>query len=275
MDFFTTVGFVSSAITIAEKGTLLKSITSKISHYLKNGNYVVLVFGSGGTGKTTLSGILTGHDITDFNYQESSNVEKVNLEGDIWGYFLVAPGQDRRVERYWPELFRKLGAGKVAGVINVVSYGYHSADIGEISYKESIYYSTKRDKQFLKDYLNTKRKHEIELLNKISEQIKNAPNKFWMITLVNKQDLWWKERKVVKNYYTNGVYNQIINQIIKSKGSSNFIHEYISASITHSNFRIGKDFQKEIAAGYDEPIRLNNFNNFVKLLNKLLHNDSD
>jgi ABC-type uncharacterized transport system YnjBCD ATPase subunit len=134
MDFFTTVGLASSAITLAKEGKSLKSLIKKLGKFIKDGKCVVIIFGTGGTGKTTLAYILSGKDIEDFKYHETPNIEKVNLNQDIWGHYLVAPGQKRRVERYWPDLFRKLSSGKIAGVINVVSYGYHSIDLENRSY---------------------------------------------------------------------------------------------------------------------------------------------
>jgi hypothetical protein len=116
-----------------------------------------------------------------------------------------------------------------------------------------------------------KKKLEIDYLKKIAENIKNTNQKFWMLTLVNKQDLWWDRKVEVNDYYKTGEYNKIVEEIFKSKGTGNFVHEYISSALFNSNFTIGTDFKVETVSGYDEPLRLGNFNNFVKMLNTLIH----
>ena len=271
MEFFTTLSIASSIITIAEQKSKLEKTLNKIIHYISKGKCIIIIFGAGGTGKTTLSYVLTDNKISDYLYNETANIEKVKLNSDIWGHFLVAPGQERRVERYWPELFRKLGAGKIAGIINVVSYGYHSIDIKDKSYKNTKYYIKERESFFLNDYIKLKRHDEINYLKKVAEHIKNTDNKFWMITLVNKQDLWWDEREKVESYYTEGEYDKIIQDIYSTKGTSNFVHEYISCALFNCNFKIGSDFEKQTVKGYDEPLRQSNYNNFVNLLNRLIH----
>ena len=272
MDFFITVGAISSAITIAEQGNKLKKSLNKIIHFIANGKCRIIIFGSGGTGKTTLAYVLANKEITDFQYKETINIEKVELNSNIYGHYLVAPGQERRIDRYWPELFRKIGSDKVNGIINVVSYGYHSIDIGNESYKTSTYYNNEPDEaSFLTNYLKIQQEKEIKYLKKAAEHIKNTEKKIWMITLVNKQDLWWDNKEEVKDYYLNGEYNSIIEDIYKSKGEMNFVHEYVSCSLFNSNFKIGNDFAKKTIQGYDEPLKRGNYSNFLETLNSLMN----
>lgn len=271
MDFFTTIGGVSSLITIADKKKKINSFLTKIIKYIKSGKTNIIIFGAGGTGKTTLSKTLTNQDIVDHKYNETPNVEKIKIDKDVFGNYLVAPGQQRRVERYWPELFRKLNKGEVAGIINVVSYGYHSIEIGNNSYKSTNYFNDENKREFIKKYTELKRVEEINYLKKIAEQIKNTEKKFWIITLVNKQDLWWSEKENVEDYYTNGEYNKIIQDIFQAKGQNNLVHEFISCSLTPCNFNIGKDLEVKTVSGYDVPLQQNNYGNFVNLLNTLIN----
>jgi len=228
MDFFTTIGAISSAVTIAEQKNKINKNISKILHFVKNGTCRIIVFGAGGTGKTTLSKILSNNEVSDFTYNETPNIEKVKLDSDVYGHFLVAPGQERRVERYWPELFRKLSNNKITGIINVVSSGYHSIEIGNNSYKTTTYYDKERENHFLEDYLTLKKETELEYLKKISEHIKSTEHKFWMFTLVNKQDLWWDNKEDVQSSYTNGKYNEVIESIFKAKAL--IIHKHVGCN---------------------------------------------
>ena len=272
MDFFITVGAISSAITIAEQGNKLKKTLNRVIHFIANGKCRIIIFGSGGIGKTTLSYVLSNKEITDFEYKETINIEKVDLNSEIFGHYLVAPGQERRIERYWPELFRKIGSNKINGIINVVSYGYHSLDIGNNSYKTSTYYNNEvDDDKFLENYLNIQQEKEIRYLKKTVEHIKSTEKKIWMITLVNKQDLWWDRKEEVQEHYINGEYNSVIEEIYKSKGEMNFVHEYVSCSLLNSNFRIGNDFGRNTIQGYDEPLKRANYGNFLNTLNSLIN----
>ena len=92
-----------------------------------------------------------------------------------------------------------------------------------------------------------------------------------MITLVNKQDLWWDKKEEVKDHYVNGEYNKVIEDIFSSKGKSNFVHEYVSCALVNYNFKIGKDFSKETVQGYDEPLKQSNLKNFVNILKSLMN----
>ncbi len=270
MDFFTTVGFASSALSLAEQGKNIKSFLKKLGKWILDGNCNIILFGAGGTGKTTISKTLSGIQIDDFSYHETPVIEKIGLDGDVWGNYLVAPGQERRADRYWPDLFRKLGSGKAVGIINVVSFGFHSLEIGNASFKTTNYFKGD-DSDFLTDYISERKEVELRLLRKVCDHIKTTPNKVWMITLVNKQDLWWDIRDEVRDFYLKGDYQKMINEIYDSKGRSNFIHESVSAAMFSSNFNIGNDFSKNTVAGYDEPLRLKNYNNFIELLKGLIN----
>lgn len=270
MDFYTTIGVVSSAITIADKKKSIDSLLKKIFKYINNGSTNIIIFGAGGTGKTTLSKTLIGETIHEHIYNETPNIEKLKISHGVFGNYLVAPGQERRVERYWPDLFRRLNKGQITGIINVVSYGYHSMDIGNNSYKSTTYFDNESEMEFINKYLDKKREDELKYLKKISEQIKNTDKKFWLITLVNKQDLWWDEKDLVEAYYTNGEYDSVIEEIFSSKGKNNFIHEYVSCSLTPCNFAFGKDLEVKTTSGYDLPLQQNNYNNFINLLYTLI-----
>lgn len=270
MDFYTTVGLASSAVTLADKSRDIKDSLDKIYRLLTQGKRRIAVFGAGGTGKTTLAYKLTGKAINSFTYHESPNIEKVSMKGKIIGEYSVAPGQEKRADRYWPELYQEITKGKVNGIINVVAGGFHSVGIDNMSYTQTDYYKEGSEGEFLNNFLTSQKDVEIDILRKLADEVAKAPNKIWMVTLVNKQDLWWHDRASVKKHYMSEAYNTIIEDIHKSKGIHNFNHEYISAALFNLNFRIGNDFVRETASGYDEPLRTSNYSNFVKLLNSLI-----
>ena len=72
-----------------------------------HGKLNIPIFGSGGVGKSTAAKVLAGMpvDAAYEEYSESLWPERVELQGDIPGRLLVAPGQLGRVNRHWPENF--------------------------------------------------------------------------------------------------------------------------------------------------------------------------
>lgn len=227
------------------------------------------IFGAGGCGKTTLGSYLAGQlnlETRPTAYKESIEVEKYTLEGDLVCDLIVPPGQEDR-EYHWTTLYRDLAGGRSAGVINVVSYGYHSFAQG--SYKETKYYKdSMTPAQFMTAYLDNRRERELQIMRDLTPRLTDAKKKIWMITLVMKQDLWWDNRQQVLQHYTQGQYNDYIKQITLKRGENNFAHEYLSASLLISNFRTdGGELLASTTAGYDENIRVANLLKLVERVN--------
>jgi hypothetical protein len=87
----------------------------------------------------------------------------------------------------------------------------------------------------------------------------DAKKKIWMITLVTKQDLWWKDRNEVRRHYMEGPYNEQIKEIANKRGQQNFAHEYLSASLVISNLGTGAgELLAPTTGGYDQNIQFAN-----------------
>ena len=202
---------IQSGLALYEERKKIAGLFSKIWYLIRNGSINLSVFGAGGTGKTTLGLVLSGDfdpQSSSYIYKESVAVEKYGLQGDFVGKLVVPPGQKAR-EHYWTSLYAALASGKTAGIINVVSWGYHAFQ--ELSYKETEYYNDPMTVgEFMGVYLENRRQRELEIIEDLSHRLKDAPGKIWLVTLVTKQDLWWNNRHEVEEYYTDGPYNDII-----------------------------------------------------------------
>lgn len=233
------------------------TLSQKFWRWLKDGYLRVVVFGPGGTGKTTLGEFLSGDSdaVDDLEYQESITQEDFAVPGNVFGSMLVPPGQKARQERHWSQLFELLQSGRSSGIVNVVSWGYHSFQ--GIRYQDTKYYNEGMSrKDFLDVYLENRRYREIDVFETLMPRIVDATEELWMITLIAKQDLWWDRRKKVNDWYTNGAYNDIINNIKNKRGHKNFNHEYLSASLVVKNFVDGEDqILDTTVSGYDDRIR--------------------
>lgn len=234
----------------------LRRLAKRVVYLLTRGTLRIAVFGPGGVGKSTLGHFISrgGESIRPEEYKESRGSESYPISSEVVGKLLVPPGQERRIEDYWPELYRQLVQGKSRGIINVVSWGYHSSELAMNEMKE--YQPGMKEDEFLEAYTQSRRQREIEIIRELTPRVKDARHKIWMITLATKQDIWWKQREDVKRHYMEGEYAGCINDILKKRGERYFYHEYMSASLVLSNFVSGtRELLAPTAEGYDQNIQ--------------------
>jgi hypothetical protein len=242
---------------------------------IKDGELAIAIFGAGGTGKSTLGKYLSGtleNSQLSSGYQESISIEKYTLDSNVIGSVIVVPGQERRRENSWDDLLRTISQGKISLIINVVSWGYHF--FGAFSYQQSpLYQSGMTVLEFLEIYTEEYRQEELQVLTKIAPHLSVADSKkrkILFITLVTKQDLWWNDRLKIQDYYQKGEYENQIQAIRNKLGSSNFIHEYCSASLVLENFISGtNELLLPTTQGYDERLKFSNLRNFLNVIESL------
>ncbi len=270
--FTETVGAISTGVSAIELSEKLLPTFKKVLNLVKHGDLTIAIFGAGGTGKTTLGKILSGRfELSSLpqKYEESITIEQYKLDSNIFGSVIVAPGQERR-EDTWDNLLRALASGKIKLIINVVSWGYHS--FGELSYTmHKIYKNGMSSKQFIEEYAKSCRNRELDVLRRIEPHLSvSAQKKTIFITLVTKQDLWWDSRLMVSKHYIEGEYGNLIKSICNKRGSSNFVHEYRSASLVMENLFSGdNELLMATTQGYDQRLKFANFRDFIKAIENL------
>lgn len=256
---------------VYENRKYLARISQKIRTWLKRGYLRLLVFGAGGTGKSTLGRVLSdGFDPNvHTDYRESRSTDQFSWSDDVFGTMIIPPGQESRRDYHWPELYDFLSEGKSAGVIHVVSYGYHS--IQTLPYRQVNPFQDGMSKDdFLNGYLQSRRQKEIDVLKTLQPHLMQAPGKIWMLTLITKQDLWWDQREDVRNWYRNEPYRSPIREIEKSRGEQNFQHEWASASLISQNFVDGEGTRlASTVAGYDEITKAANLKQLKTVISEL------
>lgn len=269
--FVESIEVLGTGLGVIDLSQRLFPTFNRLFRLVRDGELRIAIFGAGGTGKTTLGKILSGELEGTLellpSYRESLKVERYNLDRNLIGSIIVAPGQERR-EDTWDDILRLLSSGKIALVINVVSWGYHS--FGAISYKEhSLYHPGATPEQFLERYLNACRDRELGVLEKIAPFLTRADRnrKTMMITLVTKQDLWWEQRTQVREHYITGSCDRIVRDIQTTRGTANFIHEYCSVSLVMENFVSGtNEMLAATTGGYDRRLQLVNLRRFLQVL---------
>lgn len=235
---------------ITESSSAIRRLSRRLAYQVRNGKAIVPVFGAGGVGKSTAAKLFESRDPLSLTaaYEPSKTFDSRKLVGDIPGLLIAAPGQPRRIPQHWPALQKKLITGESFGLINVVAYGYHSLEVD--SYKEHDFYEAGMTvTAFSKKYTEAMRALELELLRKLLDGLTaGAPR--WMITIVNKQDLWWHERKAVQSHYE-GPYTAPIGDLEKKVGKANFQHEIVPVSLTQVNLMSDGDPLAEVNRGCD------------------------
>ena len=266
-----------------------KKFQQLIDQYLKQNKHI-LIFGTGGAGKSTLGKIVGGENIS-IQYRQTYEVEtKVIGNKKI----IVAPGQQRTQRLGGEGKLRQLildnivNTEKATLIIYLVSYGY--ASIGRVTETDQ---PSPEDFQAYQDFLQMnpngllsdfikyhtqkERENEIKYFNEWLLQpltyYKDGKGKVLnLITLVNKQDLWWDDKIAVEKHYTEGTYNDLIAKIQGHRGNAAFRHLYLSTSTVINNFRLGSETLQPHCIDYDETRKFQHLTHFLSELTKMMKN---
>jgi GTPase SAR1 family protein len=238
----------------------------------RRGKFKLFIFGPGGVGKTVLGKLLSGEyslETVPPDYDLSLETEEGSVAGRYFTSVYVPPGQEEKRGYTWDELYRELQSAERYAIINVCCWGYHSLARIEFA-RHKLYSAGMTEVQFLPLFLEEQRFAELRVLEELLPQFKTAPNKFRMLTLITKQDLWWMDRHQVQTHYEKGRYNELIDALRNHKGAANFSHDYVSASLNLLNFRTKDVLLTQTVAGYDNALRIANFNNAVRSIRGLM-----
>lgn len=170
--------------------------------------YRIIVFGASGTGKTQLIALLKGDKLKDHETTYDTHKYTIHLKDNGRRIVLYdAPGH-KSMKGLRKDLKDAIIRDKIKGVINVVSYGYaerSGTDLNSVFQKNT---STVKE-----EYLNNSRTYEISQLKEWVDAISKDNRINWIITLINKADIWSSQEQQVFQYYWDdqGVYGKVLS----------------------------------------------------------------
>lgn len=207
--------------------------------------HVVILFGSTGTGKSSLLRSLKKmmpQAIAAINRTEYAEVRKIKVGKRVFR-FIDTPGHPGRTERgkSGPHVKRKAEIEKARKgehgeftVLNLVSNGFHE------------YRNPEPEPEFLngkvkEEWLRIHRDREIFAMKEWLNKLGNSNNLRSVLTVASKADQWWSQQRRVIKYYEKGDYAKVLEE-----------HDSIGTSVVPYCARIQKFYEQGILDGaYD------------------------
>lgn len=251
------VAVKSIQITYKHRNQIITALKAGLTR-LKDGKVTVAIFGPGGVGKSTTQTLLCDglekaekHMAYFPTLDAKKRKAKDNWTISIWD----TPGQEDFRDVAWADAFTGIEGSRRCILINIVSYGYNST--GALPYSDLRAASSKKTKsEVVRNYLRLERKKEIQLLLELCEQIKDIKCKVHLLTIVNKQDLWWANRSQVFNYYSTGPYAKALSGISSARPKILFSRSLKEVSLCPVNLKTSDgEVLAETCQGYDASTR--------------------
>jgi hypothetical protein len=179
---------IAKLLLLIWESPLLKKVILPMRRRLRRGKTVVVVFGAGGVGKSTLDRFLSPeYDLAKPlpGYEELALPEDNWFKGDLAQGVIIAPGQPLRVKTYWPELYRKLATAKKEAILVFVgAYGHHTLAKNHENISTS--------PADIAKYVEICRQQELAMLEEVVSYFERTlSTSFKILSVIAKQDLWW------------------------------------------------------------------------------------
>lgn len=261
---------LSLAAAVVDSHPAIRQRLARLWDRLVRGHARVVILGSGGVGKTTL-GRLLGHVAhVDPSYRESTEIETYHLPGGTSCSILVPPGQKRLRDATWTGLEAYISRRRTV-VIHVVAYGLQ--EIQPLPYTAlPTYREGMSPREAMEAFAAQQREtDELQVLDRLARV--PQPESMRLVTVVTKQDLWWRWRNEVREHYEHGPYSDRIDVLRGHIGTRRFHHTVWSVSLIMKNLVDGEGTTLlTTSEGYDEPRRLGHEQRLIEILEDAARN---
>jgi hypothetical protein len=242
---------------------LSEGLVSELIDRVRHGRPTFMVFGPGGTGKSTLKRFLETLSENDLNheYVMSAIWEGGGINGRRFADVKVFPGQkdfrDGQIEnhRQWFRGIRR------PFIVLCCSYGYRAVDAR---------YPFSRNAPQAND---AARQEELTYVDEILSRIRILCGfpKYKILLMILKQDLWWEEEKDVREFYETKYVPIITKFAEQSVGMPNVTYDIFPMCLIRSNLRdVNGNIIKNGSGLYDEEKRREHTVFFLHSLGNML-----
>lgn len=261
----------SLEILVKHRSKLWSALKDGLSR-VRDGKVSVVVFGLGGVGKTTTTKLLSdGQAAAQANtvYVPTADAERTRSQKNFYISVWDTPGQDEFRIAGWDDAFKGIEGSKKCIIINLVSYGYNSLGLTFKELRQSSTYVAK-DK-VIDEYLRRERRKELAQIQALEERLKGVHCKVKLLTIINKQDLWWHSRERVVKHYSQGAYSKPISRLVDSRPKGFLRHSIKAVSLCPINLRTTDgELLAETCSGYDLEIRETYFGHLLAELKQIV-----
>ena len=237
------------------------SVTDKAKIWFKKffGRRIkIAIYGDSGVGKTQFLRTLTGKNSYLVVRDRTRNTvrHKMTLRTgrkimliDISGHASNKASRD--------SVLNDITRGKIKGLINVVNYGYQDSELLQAAPDQVFKVGSSEVKP---EFLKENRKREIQRTKEFVERIGPDVKMKWVITLINKADIWHKDKKEVETYYKSGEYYTAIESLIRACRLE--LRSFCSVITPFGN--------REMTLSYSEQDKFRDFESLLSLLEEIL-----
>lgn len=196
-----TIKLLKYVIKVNEYGRYIKYVINY--YFFKPVN--VIIFGISGAGKSEFIRSLLEQKVGIVNEPRTRfNIEKrLVLDNGRKIRFYDVPGHSSAKQQR-QEVIELIAKKKIKGIINVTTYGYNDVEEAE---DISIFRIGDSNPPIVKpEYLSKNRTRELEQTKEWIDSIKSTNKIEWVITVINKADVWYRKKVEVLDYYESGKY---------------------------------------------------------------------
>lgn len=246
----------SLALNMAEMSK--KERAQKLINTLFTRRIRIAVYGDSGVGKSQFLRMMTGKNSYLSVSERTRSIERHNviLRSGRKIQFIDMPGHESN-KAVRDKILNDIIRGKIDGIINVVDYGYQDSELLQKDPSTAFKAGTNEVRP---EYLRDNRKREIRRTQEFIERIGPDVSLKWVITVINKADVWHSQREEIIDYYTTGEYYNTVRAI--EKACSLEVRPLCSVITPFGN--------KEMMLTYCERDKVSDFESLLSLIEEII-----